>query len=66
MAFKIAQVFDVPVDYLLGQGKHAAYDKQTVKRLEDSEAPDNQTKSVLFIIIDAILRCVKDRKAFAV
>ena len=65
MAFKIAQVFDVPVDYLLGQGKHAAYDKQTVRRLEDIEALDNQTKSVLFNIIDTFLRDAKARKAYA-
>ena len=25
MAFKIAKVFDVPVDYLLGEGKHFTY-----------------------------------------
>jgi transcriptional regulator with XRE-family HTH domain len=37
MALKIARVFDVPVDYLLGEGKHASYDKETVKRLEDIE-----------------------------
>lgn len=27
MALKIAKVFDVPVDYLLGEGKHSSYDK---------------------------------------
>ncbi len=32
MAVKIAKVFDVPVDYLLDEGKHFAYDKETVKR----------------------------------
>lgn len=65
MALKIAKVFDVPVDYLLGEGKHASYDKETIKRLEDIEALDNNTKSVLFNIIDTFLRDAKARKAYA-
>ena len=64
MALKIARVFDVPVDYLLGQGKHAAYDKETVKRLEEIEALDGSTKDVLFNIIDTFLRDAKARKAY--
>jgi len=65
MALKIARVFDVPVDYLLGEGKHATYDKETVKRLEDIEALDTNTKSMLFNIIDTFLRDAKARKAYA-
>lgn len=65
MALKIARVFDVPVDYLLGEGKHAAYDKETVKRLEDIEALDSPTKSVIYNIIDTFLRDAKARKAYA-
>jgi transcriptional regulator with XRE-family HTH domain len=65
MALKIAKVFDVPVDYLLGEGKHAAYDNETVKRLEDIQTLDGNTKSVLFNIIDTFLRDAKARKAYA-
>ncbi len=65
MALKIAKVFDVPVDYLLGEGKHASYDKETVKRLEDIQTLDGSTKSVLFNIIDTFLRDAKARKAYA-
>jgi transcriptional regulator with XRE-family HTH domain len=65
MAVRIARVFDVPVDYLLGEGKNAAYDKETVKRLEDIQALDTSTKSVLFNIIDTFLRDAKARKAYA-
>lgn len=65
MALKIAQVFDVPVDYLLGEGKHATYDKDTVKRLEGIEALDTPTKSVIYNIIDTFLRDAKARKAYA-
>ena len=31
MALKIAHIFDVSVDYLLGEGKHASFDKDTLK-----------------------------------
>lgn len=65
MAVKIARVFDVPVDYLLGEGKHAAYDKNTIKRIEDIEALDTQTKTAIFNIIDTFLRDAKARKAYA-
>jgi transcriptional regulator with XRE-family HTH domain len=63
MALKIAKVFDVPVDYLLGEGKHASYDNETVKRLEDIQTLDGSTKSVLFNIIDTFFRDAKARKA---
>ena len=66
MAVKIARAFDVPLDYLLGEGKHAAYDKETVKRLEDIETLDPGTKSVLFNVIDTFLRDYKARRAYAV
>lgn len=65
MALKIAKVFDVPVDYLLREGKHASYDRDTVKRLEDIQTLDGSTKSVLFNIIDTYLRDAKARKAYA-
>lgn len=65
MALKIANAFDVPVDYLLGEGKHASYSKETVKRIEEIEALDDSTKSVLFNLIDTYLRDFKARKAYS-
>lgn len=65
MALKIARVFDVPVDYLLGEGKHAAYDRDTIKRLEDIQVLDKDTRTALFNIIDTFLRDAKARKAYS-
>jgi transcriptional regulator with XRE-family HTH domain len=65
MAVKIAKAFDVPVDYLLGEGKHASYSKETVKRIEEIEAMDDKTKSVLFNLIDTYIRDAKTRKVHA-
>ncbi|MBB5647908.1 helix-turn-helix domain-containing protein [Pedobacter cryoconitis] len=64
MALKQARVFDISVDYLLGEGKHAAYDKDTLKRLEDIQVLDQDTRLILFNIIDTFLRNAKARKAY--
>lgn len=64
MAFKIAKVFDVPVDYLLGEGKHSTYDNNTVKRIEEIQVLDGNTKSVLFNLIDTYIRDAKARVAY--
>jgi hypothetical protein len=64
-AVKIAKVFDVPVDFLLGEGKHASYSNETIKRLEEIENLDNGTKKTLFDVIDTYLRDFKARKAYA-
>ena len=60
----MARAFEVTVDFLIGEGKHASYDKDTVKRLEDIQTLDGNTKSVLFNIIDTFLRDAKARKAY--
>ena len=65
MAVKIARAFDVPIDYLLGEGKHAAYDKETVKRLEDIEHLDPDIKQHLFFLMDNVIQNFKTKKAFA-
>lgn len=64
MAFKIAKVFDVPVDYLLSEGKHSTYDNDTVKRIEEIQVLDGNTKSVLFNLIDTYIRDAKARVAY--
>jgi transcriptional regulator with XRE-family HTH domain len=65
MALKIAQIFDVSVDYLLGEGKHASFDKDTLKRLNNIENLDENTKQTLFNVIDTFLRDAKARVAYA-
>lgn len=65
MAVKIAKAFDIPIDYLLGEGKHATYSKDTVKRIEEIEAMDDKTKAILFNLIDTYIRDAKTRKAHA-
>jgi transcriptional regulator with XRE-family HTH domain len=52
VAVKIAKAFDIPIDYLLGEGKHATYSKDTMKRIEEIEAMDD--KQNLFSLISLI------------
>lgn len=65
MALKLAKIFDVSVDYLLGEGRHAYYDKDTIRRLQDIENLDQETKNTLFSVIDTFLRDAKARVAYS-
>lgn len=65
MAIKLAQVFDVSLDFLMGIGKHASFDKSMLKRFEDIENLDSDTKNTLYTIIDTFLRDAKARKAYS-
>ena len=58
-AKKIADAFGVSLDYLVGEGQNAAFDKKTVKRLEDISAfPEEDRKHILYTL-DALIKNVK-------
>jgi len=61
----MSQVFDVSVDYLIGEGAMAHFDKEVLRRIEDIESLDDETKNKLFFLIDNVLQNVKAKKAFA-
>ena len=48
----ITDAFEVPLDYLVGEGRNAKFDKITVKRLKDIEALKATIKDKLFILFD--------------
>lgn len=56
---KIAKVFDVSVDYLVGEGQLSTYDKDVLKRIEDIEHLPDEDKNHLFYVIDNLIRAVK-------
>lgn len=64
-AKKIADAFEVSLDYLAGDGIIASFDKKNLKRLEDIELLDDTKKSMLFDLIDTYIRDAKARKAYA-
>jgi transcriptional regulator with XRE-family HTH domain len=64
-AKKIADIFDVTLDYLVDETAAAAFDKQTVKRIQDIEVLSPDDKSHIFALMDAFLRDAKTRQAYA-
>lgn len=62
---KLAKVFNVTVDFLVGEGELSAFDKDVLKRIEDIEKLDSNTKQHLFFLIDNIIQNFKTKKAFA-
>ena len=64
-AKKIADAFGVSLDYLVGEGINATFDKKTVSRLQEIQNMDAKSKNNLFDIIDAVIRDYKTRQAYA-
>lgn len=64
-AKKVADAFGVSLDYLVGEGINAAFDKKNIKRLQDIEKLDSDTKEKIYFVIDNIIQNVKAKKAFA-
>ena len=64
-AKRIADAFGVSLDYLVGEGQNAKFDKKTLKRLQDIESLKENDKSCLMTIVDAFLRDAKTRQAYS-
>ena len=64
VAKRIADTFEVSLDYLVGEGQNAHFDQKTLQRIEEIQNLDKDTRSVLFKIIDTFLRDAKAREAY--
>ncbi|MCP3658870.1 MAG: helix-turn-helix transcriptional regulator [Bacteroidetes bacterium] len=62
---KLCRIFDVSVDYLLGEGRNANFDKNTIRRLEEMEKLPDSEKQKIFHYIDLIIRDYKAKKAYS-
>ena len=60
----MAKAFGVTVDFLIGEGENASYDKETVERISDIQKMDADTKNVLFNVIDTYIQNFKTKQAF--
>ena len=65
-AYRIAQAFEVSLDYLVGESTNPAFDKRTVQRLHEIEELSPTVKEKLFFFIDTVLRDTNAKKAYAV
>jgi len=64
VAKKIAQAFEVTLDYIGGEGTSASFDKKTIKRIQQIEDLPENDRTHLLVIIDAFLRDANARKAY--
>ena len=64
-AKKIAQAFEVSLDYLAGEGIKVYFDKKMVLRMQAIKALSPAVKEKLFFLIDTILRDTKAHEAYA-
>jgi hypothetical protein len=62
---KLAKVFNVSVDFIIWEGELSAFDKDLLKRIEDIEKLDQDTKQHLFFLIDSVIQNFKTKKAFS-
>ncbi len=64
-AKKIADAFDVSLDYLVGEGQNVSFDKKTLKRLQEISNLNPSVKDKLFFLIDTVIRDTNAQKAYA-
>lgn len=64
-AKKIADAFNVTLDYLVGESQSLSFDKKTLKRLEELQIMDESKRNTLFDLIDTYIRDNKARQAYA-
>jgi len=64
-AKKIADSFGVSLDYLVGEGINATFDKKTLSRLQDIQKLNTDDKAHVFALLDAFLQSQKAKKVFA-
>ncbi|WP_422091806.1 helix-turn-helix domain-containing protein [Tenacibaculum ovolyticum] len=64
IAKKITNAFEVSLDFLVGDGKDAHYNKKTLQIIEDIEELEPTTKDKLYFLINAIIRDSKTRKTY--
>lgn len=65
VAKKIADVFGISMDQLIGEGQNVHFDKRTLQRLYDLETLEEEKKKTLFDLIDTYIRDAKTRKTYA-
>lgn len=62
---KIAKIFNVSIDFSIGDGQLSIFDKDVVKRIEGIELLVSDTRKHLFFLMDNVIQNFKTQKAFA-
>lgn len=64
VAKKIADAFEVTLDYLVGDTTSISFDKKTLKRLEELQSMEETKRNTLFDLIDTYIRDHKAHQAY--
>lgn len=62
---KIADDFEVSLDYLVGKGINAAFDKNILKRMQEIQNMKPDFRIYLFFVIDSVIRDYKTQQAYS-
>lgn len=65
IAKKIADAFGVSLDYLVGEGQNATFDKQTLRLIHDIDSLEPTIREKLLFLANAIIRDAKTKQAYA-
>ena len=65
IAKKIADAFGVSLDYLVGEGQNAKFDKKMIIRLQEIENMEQSFREQFLNIMDSVIRDYKTRQAYA-
>ena len=61
-AKKIADAFEVSMDFLIGEGSHASFDKKNIQRLQDIEKLDDDVKIKCILLLIILYKTQKLKK----
>lgn len=64
MIIKIADALEISIDYMVGKTDFEL-DKDTLRRIQDVSTLPVEEKKQVFMVIDALIRDFKTRKAYA-
>lgn len=64
IAKRMADAFEVSLDYLIGQGQNAQFDKKTLEIIEEIEKLEPSIKDKLFFLVNAVIRDYKTQQAY--
>lgn len=65
IVLKIAKLYNVSVDFIVGEGLNASYDKEMIKRLEHIEKLPQDKKDTIFNYIDLVIRDFRTGQAYS-
>lgn len=65
MAKRIADAFGVSLDYLVGEGEYARFDKRMLQRLGQFEELGEEDQATVLRVLDALLRDAEVRRAYS-